>query len=152
MTKKCVGIANLYEKIQLQLDRDKKAAKEIFNLVTQEKATEKNLRPLVTQAALFQLIVLCIDLSKRSRAVVNQAKSKVIAKSEKARAQQMLHHWLKKNIHKYRGFLNNCADEAIAEIPTLGRSYSWVRKEITHYIKKYKPFVRSHSASRLPKK
>lgn len=135
MSEENLGIAGLYEIMQGQLEKDKKVAKQIFLSVTNESATRKELLELVSPEVVLQLIFLCIDMTKSSRAVVNQLKSKQVAKSSKAKAEALLHGWLDKNVHRFKGYLNNCADEAIHALPNLGKSSSWVRKEITAYLK-----------------
>jgi hypothetical protein len=132
------GIAGLYEIMEEQTVKNKNKAKHIFLSVTNESVTQEELVELASPEVMMQLIFLCIDLTKSSRAVVNQLKSKVEAKNAKAKAQSILHGWLDKNFHRYKGYLNNCADEAIKDLPRLGKSWSWVRKEITAYAKSKK--------------
>jgi len=129
------GIAGLYEIMQEQTEKDKTKAKQIFLSVTNESVTQEELFELVSPEVIMQLIFLCIDLTKSSRAVVNQLKSKKEAKNSKMKAQAILNVWLDKNFHKYKGYLNNCADDAVHDLPMLGKSWSWVRKEITAYAK-----------------
>jgi hypothetical protein len=138
MNAKVSGIYDLYEILQVQIAKDKKKAKQIFLAVTNESATQEELAELVSPEVILQLIFLCIDLTKTSRAVVNQLKSKIVAKIAKEKAQGILKVWLDKNFSKYKGYLNNCADDAIQDLPTLGKSWSWVRKEITAYSKSKK--------------
>ncbi len=133
MNEKSSGIAGLYKITQAQLDADKKTAELIFSSVTSESITREELSELVSPEAITQLIFLCIDLTKTSRAVVNQLKSKQEAKESRAKAQGILESWLDGNFSKYKGHLNNCADDAVYELPKIGKSWSWIRKEITAY-------------------
>jgi hypothetical protein len=143
------GIAGLYEISQQQIVKDKKKAKKIFLSVANESITREELLELVSPEVMLQLIFVCVDLTKSSRAVVNQLKSKIVAKNAKEKAQVILYEWLDKNIHRYKGRLNNCADEAIHKLPRLGKSWHWVRKEITTHQKSRSSD--SLAASRLPK-
>jgi muconolactone delta-isomerase len=138
MNSQVSGIAGLYEIMQEQTAKDKNKAKQIFLSVTNESVTQEELLELVSPEVMMQLIFLCIDLTKSSRAVVNQLKSKEAAKNAKLKAQGILHAWLDMNFHRYKGYLNNCADEAVNDLPRLGKSWSWVRKEITAYAKSKK--------------
>ena len=135
MSAQVSGIASLYEIMQQQIAKDKNKAKQIFLSVTNESVTQEALLELVSPEVMMQLIFLCTDLTKSSRAVVNQLKSKVVAKNAKIKAQGILQAWLDKNFHKYTGYLNNCADDAINDLPMLGKGWDWVRKEITAYAK-----------------
>ena len=135
MNEKSSGIADLYKIMQAQLDKDKKTAELIFSSVTSESITKEELSELVSPEAIIQLIFLCIDLTKTSRAVVNQLKSTQVAKESKLKAQGILHSWLESNFSKYKGYLDNCADDAIHKLPNIGKSWSWIRKEITAYAK-----------------
>lgn len=138
MTAQVSGLANLYNIMQEQTAKDEHIAKQIFLAVTKESITQEELLELVSPEVMLQFIFLCINLTKSSRAVVNQLKSKKDAANAKLRAQAYLHDWLDKNFYRYKGFLNNCADEALVNLPNLGRSWSWVRKEITAYAKSKK--------------
>lgn len=138
MSTQAAGIAELYKIMQQQTVQDKSNARKILKLVTKESIKQEELIDLVSPEVIVQLIFLCVDLTNSTRAVVNQLKSKKAASDAKRKAQVILHAWLNKNFHNYKGFLNNCADEALINLPNLGRSWSWVRKEITAYAKSKK--------------
>ena len=135
MSKGKQSLSDLFTTMQAKLKQNEKLAKELFFMVTEERTTQASIKKIATQEVLLQLILMCIDLTKTSRGSVNQIKSKIEAKSAKAKAQAKLHPWLDKNISKYKGNLENCAYEALHKFPDLGRSYSWIRKEITSYLK-----------------
>lgn len=135
MSKEIKSLSDIYSSMQAKTKENKKLAKELFFMVTEECASPAAIKKIATQEVLLQLILMCIDLTKTSRASINQIKSKFQATSAKAKAQAILHPWLDKNISKYKGNLENCAYEALHKLPELGRSYSWIRKEITTYLK-----------------
>jgi hypothetical protein len=125
------GLAALFHHIEDQ----KKAAKKIFQLVTEERGTDIEVQALATKGAVRELIFLMIDLTKGSRAVANQAKSKDAAGLAKVKAQKLLYDWLDKNLIKFPRQLDNCAIRAEIEIQGLGRGFDWIRSEITEYRK-----------------
>jgi hypothetical protein len=125
------GLATLYHRLK----NDKEIAKKIFGMVTEERGTDEELRAMVTRRSLLELIFLMIDLTKSSRAVTNQAKSKEKARLAKLIAQKKLYDWLDKNISKFPNALEECSEVATIEIKSLGRSESWVRQQITQYRK-----------------
>lgn len=117
------------------IEDQKKAARKIFQLVTEERGTDTEIQALATKGAVRELIFLMIDLTKGSRAVANQAKSKDAAGLAKVKAQKLLYDWLDKNIVKFPRQLDNCALKAEIEIQGLGRGFDWIRSEISHYRK-----------------
>lgn len=125
------GLAALFHHIEYQ----KNAAKKIFQLVTEEYGTDEEIQMLATKGALRELIYLMIDLTKGSRAVANQEKSKEKARFAKAKAQKLLYEWLDKNLQRFSGKLEECAEIAVVEVKALGRGESWVRRQITQYRK-----------------
>ena len=125
------GIAVILHHIEDQ----KKAARKIFQLVTEERGTDIEVQALATKGAVLELIFLMIDLTKGSRAVANQVKSKDAAGLAKIKAQKLLYDWLDKNIVKFPRQLDNCALKAEIEIKGLGRGFDWIRSEITDYRK-----------------
>jgi len=48
---------------------------------------------------------------------------------------KLLFEWLDKNIHKYKGKLEQCAEDAVEQIPGLGLKSGTVKKYITEYRK-----------------
>ncbi len=135
MNKAKPSLSDLLTTVHEKRKNNKRLAKELFFMVTEERAALTSIRKIASQEVLLELILMSIDLTKTSRASVNQLKSRIQAKSAKAKAQEKLHPWLDKNISKYKGNLENCAHDALHNFPSLGRSYSWVRKEITSYLK-----------------
>jgi|GEM_PF-2036586 hypothetical protein len=125
------GLASLYHHIEYE----KKAAKKIFQLVTEERGSDTEVQALATKGVLRELIFLMIDLTKGSRAAANQIKSKEGARLAKAKAQKLLYDWLDINIKKFTGELEECSEVAALEIKALGRGESWVRRQITAYRK-----------------
>jgi hypothetical protein len=117
---------------------EKKAAKQLFQMVTEEWGSIDELKNRVTRQSLLELIFLVLDIQKRTRSVANQEKSNEAASLQRLIAKRKLDTWLDKNIGDYKGRLNTCADDAINAIRDLGRGPSWVRKEITAYNKRKK--------------
>ena len=132
------GIAALYNQNQEYIKAQKEAGKNLFDMVVNEEGTDDELRALVTQRSLLELLLLTIDHQKTIRARVNSQKSNEEASIVKQRQQLILHEWLDNNIQKYSGKLDTCAEQAIQQIKGLGRGYEWVRKEITAYRKNKK--------------
>jgi len=131
--KKLKGLAELHEVIEL----DKKAAKQLFKLTTEERGTTEEIRNLVTHGSILELIYMSIDMTRSAKGVVNQLKSRQEAKAAKERQQDILYEWLDKNLSRYSGQLDHCADVASKSLERkLSRAPSWVRKEITAYRKK----------------
>ena len=134
LQKKLKGLAEIYEVIE----SDKKSALQLFKLATEERGTTEEIRSLVTHGSLLQLIYMSIDVTKSTKAVVNQLKSRQGLKAAKEKQQLILYAWLDKNIERFKGQLNYCAEVASKSLPNLGRATSWIRKEITAYIKEKK--------------
>lgn len=110
----------------------RQAAHAIFDMTTREYGTRQQLLKLVRHESLFELINLCIDLTLRTKPIANGHKSRKVAIVARGQKVEVLHDWLDKNIHRYKGQLDLCAMDA-SKIDGLGRSYAWVRKEITVY-------------------
>ena len=117
---------------------NKTAARQLFLMVASEKATDVELKALVSQRSLLELIFFVIDLKARSSAVANQAKSKELDSIAKIEAQNLLYAWLDKNINFYAKKLDECAEVAAREIEGLNRAEDWIRKQITEYRKNKK--------------
>jgi len=109
--------------------------------------SNEELQKLISPEVLMELIFFCVDITKSTRGVVNQLKSKQVTKASKAKAESILYGWLDKNMHRYKGYLDNCSHDALHALPNLGKSWSWVRKEITAYIKLKSPKGNSPTAS-----
>jgi hypothetical protein len=125
------GIATLFYTVE----HDKKIARKLFSMATEERGTDEELRAMITRRTLQELIFLMIDLTKTARAVANQERSNQIAGLAKVKAQKLLYDWLDKNLHKYPRQLDACAYVAEIEIRGLGRGFDWIRPEITSYRK-----------------
>lgn len=104
----------------------------IFDMTTREYGTQQELMKLVRHESLFELINLCIDLTLKTRPVANGHKSRKVAIVARGQKLQALHDWLDENIWRYKGQLDLCAMDA-CKIKGIGRSYQWMRKEITAY-------------------
>lgn len=112
--------------------RAKKDAQAIFSMVTEERGSWSELTSLVRHDSILQLIFMCIDLTKSSRARVSALKSRKVAMQSRQASLQALHAWLDTNIHRYKGRLELCSIDA-AKVPGIYRSAEWIRKEITAY-------------------
>ncbi len=117
---------------------NKTAARQLFLMVASEKGTDVELKALVSQRSLLELIFFIIDLKARSSAVANQAKSKELDAIAKIEARNILYAWLDKNIDFYAKKLDECAEVAAREIEGLNRAEDWIRKQITEYRKNKK--------------
>lgn len=124
------GIAALPE-VQAFL-RAKKDAHAIYSMVTEERGSWSELMSLVRHESILQLIFMCIDLTKSSRARVSALKSRQVAMELREASVQTLHAWLDTNIHRYTGKLDLCSIDA-SKVPGIHRSQAWLRKEITAY-------------------
>ena len=124
------GIAALPE-AQMLL-RAKKDARAIFSMVTEERGSWSELMSLVSRDSILQLIFMCVDLTKSSRARVSALKSRQVAMDSRQASLQALHAWLDTNIDRYKGRLGLCSMDA-AKVPGIYRSAAWIRKEITAY-------------------
>ena len=122
--------------VPVKINPNKAIALQLFLMVNSEKGTDVELKALVSQRSLLELIFLVIDLTARSRAVANQAKSKESDSIAKIEAQNLLYAWLDKNIDFYTKKLDECAEVAAREIEGLNRAEDWIRKQITEYRKK----------------
>lgn len=129
------GLAALYHHVQ----HEKKAAKQIFAMVTNERGTDAEIKAITTQRTIQELIFLIIELTTCSRAAANQARSKEVAGLAKIQAKMLLYDWLDANLVRFPGKLEDCTAEAIISIKNLGRGDSWVRKQITLYKKDRRP-------------
>ncbi len=72
------------------------------------------------------------------QATVNQITSRAQSSASRRRRLGLLHEWLDKNLVRFRGRLDMCADAAVEAVPGLGWSSSMVRKEISKYRKQRK--------------
>jgi hypothetical protein len=112
----------------------KRVAQKLFSLVMSDQASDSELKKLVTQDSMRELIFFIIEHTTRMRAVGAQGRSKVEAGVAKLKAMSILSSWLDKNISRYKGRLGDCAADAL-KIKGLGRGYSWVEKQIARYRK-----------------
>lgn len=67
------------------------------------------------------------------QATVSQIGSRAQASESRQRRLRMLHEWLDKNLDRFKGKLDKCADAAVEAVPGLGWSPSVVRREISKY-------------------
>ena len=110
-----------------------KDAEAIFSMVTEERGTLDELVRLVRHESIMELILLCVDLTKTSRARVNAIKSRQVLIRRRELDEAKIDLWLDKNIPQYTGRLDRCAMDAIQQ-RVVPKSFSWVRKRITAYM------------------
>jgi hypothetical protein len=114
-------------------------AKRLFDLTMEERGSTEELRALVTQESIRELIFRCVSLTKTMRARVNAQRSNAGSVRAREKALSTVHDWLDRNIRRYNGNLAKCAIDCHAELNNkpggLGRSEAWIRKEITAYRK-----------------
>ena len=126
------------EALRRQLDIQDENGITLFNMIVQEKGTDKELRSLVTHRSLLNLILHTVAHQKTIRAMANSTKSNQKSIEAKEKAQALLHSWLDIYIKTYKGKLDLCATDATKQIRNLGRAFDWARKEITIYRKSRK--------------
>jgi len=134
MATNVTGLGELHDYLE---DQDANGRK-LFDMIVNEIGTDEELRTLITRRSLLSLILHTIDHQKKIRALANSTKSNEASITAKEKAQIILYAWLDKNIQKYKGKLDLCAEDAGKQIRQLGRGSHWIRLEITAYNKRNK--------------
>lgn len=129
MGAKVTGLGELHDYLK---DQDANGRK-LFDMVVNELGTDDELKSLITRRSLLSLVLHTIDHQKKIRALANSTKSNEASITAKEKAQVILYAWLDKNIQKYKGKLDLCAEDAEKQIRQLGRGSHWIRLEITAY-------------------
>ena len=121
------GILGLAELTKVE----RAAGKLIFDMVMSEEGSDQDLRELVSQRVLLQTIFAAYDHRSAIMSRINQEKSRA---GMRLRI-DLLFDWLDQNIDKYRGRLEECAEDAVAQILGLDMTAGTVKKHITQYRK-----------------
>ncbi len=95
---KISGLAGLYEVYQ----REVSDGKQIFDLVTQEKADARALAGIVYQESLLQLIFYVIDHGKAVTSAIRGRVGNEKRKEKQTRRQAILNLWFEKNVNNVK--------------------------------------------------
>jgi hypothetical protein len=107
------------------------AGKLIFDMVMYKEGSDQDLQQLISHRVLLETFLATIDHQKMVMSRFNQEKSRAKMREKK----KLLFEWLDKNIHKYKGKLEQCAEDAVEQIPGLGLKSGTVKKYIAEYRK-----------------
>ena len=123
----------LHYLMEVQQARDD--AKNLYLMATGERGTVSELRRLVRHDSIIELIKIAIDQGKRARHIINSSRSRAVAISKKDNAKAMLHTWLDRNSHYFtkKPWFDRCYRAINRDLKNLGRSKSWIQKEVSRY-------------------
>jgi hypothetical protein len=123
----CNGISGLVD-----LDKAEFAAGQlIFDMVLSEEGSDQELKRLVSRRVLYQTIIATFNHQSAIMSRINQERSRV---GIRARI-KLLYDWLDQNIGRYPKRLEDCAEDAVAQIPGLKMTAGTVKRHITQYRK-----------------
>jgi len=105
------------------------AGKLIFDMVIYKEGRDQDLQRLISHRVLLGAFLATIDHQKAVMSRVNQDKSRA---QPRARI-ELLYAWLDQNISKYYKRLEDCAEDAVKQIPKLGMKPGTVKRHITAY-------------------
>jgi len=123
------------------------AGKLIFDMVMYEEGSDQDLQQLISHRVLLQTIFATLDHRSAIMSRVNQDKSRAKMRER----EKVIFAWLDQNIHKYKGKLEQCAEDAVKQIPELGLKPGTVKRIITKY-RKQKRLVASKAENKSKKK
>ena len=115
--------------IDLLRSAETAAGKLVFDMVMCEEGSDQDLQRLISRRVLLQTIFATLDHRSAIMSRVNQDKSRAKMRERK----KVLFAWLDKNIHKYKRKLEQCAEDAVEQIPDLGLKSGTVKTYITEY-------------------
>lgn len=105
------------------------AGKLIFDMVMYGEGSDQDLQQLISHRVLLETFLATIDHRSAIMSRVNQDKSRAKMRER----EKVIFAWLDKNIHKYKGKLEQCAEDAVEQIPDLGLKPGTVKKDIAKY-------------------
>ena len=117
--------------IEPLIKAEAEAGKLVFDMVMYEEGRDQDLQRLISHRVLLQTIITTLDHRSIIMSRFNQDKSRAKMREKK----KLLFEWFDKNIHKYKGKLEQCAEDAVEQIPGLGLKSGTVKKYITEYRK-----------------
>lgn len=123
------------------------AGKLIFDMVMYKEGSDQDLQQLISHRVLLETFLATIDHQKVVMSRFNQEKSRAKMRER----EKVIFAWLDQNIHKYKGKLEQCAEDAVEQIPNLGLKPGTVKKDIAKY-RKQKRLVVSKSEHKSKKK
>jgi len=123
------------------------AGKLLYEMLFCDQGNDEDLQPLISKRVLLHLIYATADNQEAIKARINQEQSRHTRKKRLA----LLYDWLDQNIHKYKGRLEDCAEDAVQQIAGLDMAVGTVKKHITTY-RREKGLAGGESANKSTKK
>ncbi len=117
--------------IEPLIKAETQAGKLVFDMLMYEEGSNQDLQRLISHRVLLHTIFATLDHRSAIMSRVNQDKSRAKMRER----EKVIFAWLDKNIHKYKGKLEQCAEDAVEQIPDLGLKPGTVKKYITEYRK-----------------
>jgi hypothetical protein len=116
----------------LYSSQEQRAAKQVLAALDASSVTVILDRERAEKVVAGVMAVVMAD-ARSMQATVSQIGSRKESSESRQRRLILLHGWLDRNMDRFKGRLDKCAEAAVKEVRGLGWSYSSIRREISSY-------------------